>query len=314
MNFEERFSAQESKFLKLEASGDLASMYSKYDPEYSSWILGRLNENNRPESLKNTEKITEDMSMGRFIEKNGDALEFDTNGILITGQHRLKSVVKSGKTFRIPTMFQVRAKNREFRDTNKIRNNKNIFALDSDILYPGSASTEVNAVMMLQELNTEDFKYNLTDADLRVNQKKDFYFKYKQSFDKINEISELAKKEKGRLFTDPEKGALIYAHIKYPNETENFIRGVHGELDLESGSSILAFMHSRYEVEEKLSGYGKRRLRGVTRVLFCLRAFIKSEKIESSKFLPHFQTKKDKKRVPRTTKKKVLEIRDFFVE
>ncbi len=55
------------------------------------------NVSNRPLRRRVVDRYTRDMATGNWIVR-GDAIEFDTDGNLLNGQHRLTAVVKSGET------------------------------------------------------------------------------------------------------------------------------------------------------------------------------------------------------------------------
>jgi hypothetical protein len=60
--------------------------------------LNAENQRNHRHSL--SDRYSRDMSTGRWIEKNGQAINIASDGRIINGQHRLEAVIKAGKTVR----------------------------------------------------------------------------------------------------------------------------------------------------------------------------------------------------------------------
>jgi len=66
-------------------------------PEVATNYL-RYNSKNRKVSDKNLLHIAKQMQRGQFLE-NGESIVFDINGKLTDGQHRLRAIIISGKSF-----------------------------------------------------------------------------------------------------------------------------------------------------------------------------------------------------------------------
>lgn len=66
----------------------------------SDWLSYRNHPKNRPLSKAVAAKYQADMESGRWREATPEGLIFDTDGWIISGQHRLKAVANSGRTVR----------------------------------------------------------------------------------------------------------------------------------------------------------------------------------------------------------------------
>lgn len=89
----------------------------------------RFNKKNRKLSTNHLTFLSNEMKTGRFIE-NGEAIIFDKNGDLKDGQHRLKAIVNSGKSYFIPIVSGVEPISMATYDTGKNRNAADVLALN----------------------------------------------------------------------------------------------------------------------------------------------------------------------------------------
>lgn len=87
------------------------------------------NTKNRKQSLKNVLFLSEQMKKGLFLE-NGESIVFDKYGRLTDGQHRLLSIIKSGKSFYIPVVRGVERNSMATYDTGKNRSSDDVLVLN----------------------------------------------------------------------------------------------------------------------------------------------------------------------------------------
>lgn len=97
-------------------------------PELAENYL-RFNNKNRKLSSNHLTFLSNEMKNGRFIE-NGEAIIFDKNGDLKDGQHRLKSIVNSGKSYFIPVVRGVEPISMATYDTGKNRNAADVLSIN----------------------------------------------------------------------------------------------------------------------------------------------------------------------------------------
>ena len=83
-----------------------------------NWL--KRNSDNRSFSRDSARLLAAEMNHGYWRE-NGEAVIFDTNGILIDGQHRLQAVVNSGHEYRVPIITGIQSMARPTVDTGKKR-------------------------------------------------------------------------------------------------------------------------------------------------------------------------------------------------
>ena len=84
------------------------------------------NTKNRKQSTRNVSFLAEQMRKGLFLE-NGESIVFDKYGRLTDGQHRLFSIIKSGKSFYIPIVRGVDTDSMATYDTGKNRSAADVF-------------------------------------------------------------------------------------------------------------------------------------------------------------------------------------------
>lgn len=73
-----------------------------FTPAIAKAILDTQNIDNRPIRKSRVEKLASEMRDGKWHSASADAICFDTEGVLINGQHRLAAVVLSGVTVSMP--------------------------------------------------------------------------------------------------------------------------------------------------------------------------------------------------------------------
>jgi hypothetical protein len=70
--------------------------WETFDTVRALTVLQAQNIDNRPIRQDRVQRFADDMRAGRWVGLNGEPLQFDVNGILRNGQHRLWAVVESG--------------------------------------------------------------------------------------------------------------------------------------------------------------------------------------------------------------------------
>lgn len=128
-------------------------------PELAENYL-RFNNKNRNIGLKNIDFLVNEMRSGRFIE-NGESIVFDKNGALKDGQHRLLSIIKSGKSYFIPIVRGVEPIAMATYDTGKNRNASDILLLNGFKNTTTLAALIINiskyAINKSKSANTNDY-------------------------------------------------------------------------------------------------------------------------------------------------------------
>jgi len=97
-------------------------------PEIAKHYLS-YNTQNRKESGRSINFLTEQMNKGLFIE-NGESIVFDKNMKLTDGQHRLMAIIKSGKSYHIPVVKGVNIKSMATYDTGKNRSAADVLSIN----------------------------------------------------------------------------------------------------------------------------------------------------------------------------------------
>lgn len=104
----------------------------------TEWL--KKNNSNRPLSRRNVERFAEAMKRGEW-KLNGEAIQFDTNGKLINGQHRLNAVVVSGIKIQSYIARGLEPEDYYTIDQGKARSIGDVFAVAGEKSYTILAST-----------------------------------------------------------------------------------------------------------------------------------------------------------------------------
>jgi hypothetical protein len=92
-----------SQFKKGLAATKFTAMTIKIDPPLAKEMLKRNKQNRRYRDTR-AEKLAEDMRNGLW-RRTGEAISFLRDGILLSGQHRLNAIIKSGTTQEFTVAF-----------------------------------------------------------------------------------------------------------------------------------------------------------------------------------------------------------------
>jgi hypothetical protein len=96
-------------------------------PQKAVYYLEK-NKKNRPLSMQAVQKYAQEMRSGTFKE-TGDSIKFDTNDILIDGQHRLQAIVSSGTSHKFIIAENLHEDTFDCLDIGKKRNPSDSLAL-----------------------------------------------------------------------------------------------------------------------------------------------------------------------------------------
>lgn len=99
--------SQIKALLGISTKSKLKDFRVKISPKQAEVLLKCTNTNNRPMSIAKVSTYAKDMQLGNWSDDSTDAIAFDKSGVLVNGQHRLKAVVKSGKTVQMLVSFGI---------------------------------------------------------------------------------------------------------------------------------------------------------------------------------------------------------------
>lgn len=90
------------------------------------------NTHNRPTSQRHVERLAADMKAGRW-RLTHQGIAFDTNGLLIDGQHRLCAVIEADMPVTMRVFYNEPSENRHVVDTGERRSNLDILAISGQV-------------------------------------------------------------------------------------------------------------------------------------------------------------------------------------
>ncbi len=97
-------------------------------PEVAQKLL-KKNTNNRPLNERHVLELCKQMQRGQWTQ-NGETIKFSKTGRLLDGQHRLASIIKSGKSFTIPVVNGLDDKSFNTIDTGRLRTASDIISVN----------------------------------------------------------------------------------------------------------------------------------------------------------------------------------------
>ena len=105
------------------------------------WL--KRNDKNRTFTRGNARALAAEMQRG-YWKENGESIVFDTNGVLIDGQHRLQAVLNSGHEYRGPVITGIQAAARPTVDTGTKRTASHNLQMASE----ANATVLASAIML----------------------------------------------------------------------------------------------------------------------------------------------------------------------
>lgn len=113
----------------------------KITPKLAEYLLNK-NNGNRPVNQANIDKMVKDMLSNQW-KYDGSPISFDKYGRLLNGQHRLKAIIKSGKTFPFKVNTGHQPEIFATMDIGKIRTGSDVLAIagyDNHTMYAQTAN------------------------------------------------------------------------------------------------------------------------------------------------------------------------------
>jgi len=188
------------------------------------------NGKNRKHSIKHVKFLTNQMLNGDFLE-NGESIVFDSNNILLDGQHRLMAIAKSGKSYNIPIVRGAKSLSMATYDTGKNRSASDVLEINN-FKYTAHVSNLIKNIYGYLVRNEKSVSVDNSRAYTLTNQQVLEYCQ--ENYEWIKEIIKrcngITAKSTTRVLSTS-KIALISYIIggKYPSEeTYSFIKNLVG--------------------------------------------------------------------------------------
>lgn len=119
-------------------------------------VLLKNNKSNRKISLRNLNFIVDSMNKGIYKEDTGEAIKISKTGNLLDGQHRLLSIVKTGKSYNMLVISELEDEVFSVLDTGKSRSGADVLAMKG---YPSGVGLAVAVRhILLMKQSTVHFK------------------------------------------------------------------------------------------------------------------------------------------------------------
>lgn len=164
-------------------------------PNQAKQILAGHNTKNRPLSSPHVSLLQRDMTLDRWSDEIGEAIFFDTEGVLVDGQHRLAALSKSKKQIKFVFKFNRPDIYRHKVDQGRPRQTRDTLDMDPDILHGTHIPAIYKGALLGQALDFE----NKADWDackcqhtknikLSPGDAKEVYLKYQNAFDFVTRL------------------------------------------------------------------------------------------------------------------------------
>ena len=202
------------------------------------WL--KRNDGNRTFSKINARILTAEMTRG-FWRANGESIVFDTEGVLIDGQHRLRAILSSGHQYLAPVITGVLAEARPTVDTGMKRSTANNFQMAGE----SNTSTLAATVILWKGYQSRQVK-EMTHPEMRLSVSG--AMEYLEEWPGLREAASAANKLRpggqGRMLVPTSEVALVWFAIVSSGasreRTNDYLgRGLTG-YSLSPGSPILA--------------------------------------------------------------------------
>ena len=135
-------------------------------PKVAEEMLEKNTNNYRNISMSKVHMYARKMMMG-FWQENGEAIQFDKNGKLLNGQHRLRAIIESNTTQRMLVVYDVDA---DVFDSGKVR------SLHEYAKINGTVGGAITVILSKCQNNQRQFIGN--------EEKAEYYKNYQEYFDK----------------------------------------------------------------------------------------------------------------------------------
>lgn len=181
-------------------------------PALAEHILAFYNRRNRSVKQTTVDKFVRDMLDGRW-KYNGEPMIFDTNGDLLSGQHRLLAVIKSGVTIFTDMKFGVNPDVRDTVDTGTARRPGDVVQLVTGDKSAAFKTKVVNGIRKIVNRRRDGLS-----AGLALEMMDDFSAGLKIVADLV--------KGKSLWGRGPAAAAFALAGTAYPTRTRELLEGL----------------------------------------------------------------------------------------
>lgn len=204
-------------------------------PDVAKDILSR-NNNNRTISSHNIKFLTDEILNDNW-QFDGQPIRIDYNGNLLDGQHRLKSIIKSGQTMKSLVISGLKPETFKVMDTGKVRNGADILSIEriSEPSLTANALQFVNSIKLGKFASDRKKVNSLSNTDLV-----EYYKTNRDISNSVDYVKEHNKSFKSYLNnTYLTTFHYLFSEVSKTDANE-FVSKLCSGIGLEEGSPILA--------------------------------------------------------------------------
>ena len=228
-------------------------------PDIARYLLANHNGKNRHISEAAVAKYARDMKANRWRD-TGERITFDSNGNLVSGQHRLLACIEANTNFTVDIKFGLDPLAREATDTGRSRSAADVFMLMTDDKDYKIKTSTLNSMRKILNPHRDGFS-----GQLAVQMSKDF----------ARGLDVVVKTIKGKSIwrKSPVMGAFALAATANPNLVRDLLGELlDGQVQTEAAKALLHYAMANFndETEDVVSA----------KVLYAIQKHILGEPLE----------------------------------
>lgn len=201
-------------------------------PVIAQYLLDNHNAHNRPVKATRVDQYAMELQLGKW-KYNGERILFDKKGNLLSGQHRLLAIIKSGISMTVDLKFGIDPDVRDTIDTGAARSTADVLRLvtgDPDSAFQVKALNGIKKILNHRRTGTSAVLAGMMRHD----------------FERGLKVA-MAFKGRGGLGRGPVAGAITLAAEAFPQKVKNFVEDIRaGRATTHAGQKLMAYVMGNF--------------------------------------------------------------------
>ncbi len=245
-------------------------------PEYAQRILNERSGRNRQVNEGRVAQYMRDMQSGKF-SLSPDPITFDRQGLLRSGQHRLRASVKGQVSFDTRVVVNQSEEVCESLDIGRARRLGDVLEIDG-VKYSNESASMVSIIQFIED----DDAGSISTSKYSLQEKREVYARHEASIKAILETNDSSEYVQG-IGVAPVTGALAWAYRYYPQETLKFAKQYLTGLMLTEAMPANALRKSMLSMHSRKESSQSHRTNAALHTLSALRAEIEGVSLKKFK-------------------------------
>lgn len=253
-------------------------------PELAQILFDNFNNHNRPISEINVKVLVKEMLNGNW-EFNGESITFDYNGNCTNGQHRLRSIILSGLTFRFIVVTALEPKTFSTIDTGRKRAGSDVLSI---VGVPNPTTTS-SICKFIYGFKNGKYSANRNSNRTITNSEIEAYYNTLGDIGKSVRFGATMTKKSNSLLSATILGGFHYLFSEYDgNLAEDFLTKLAIGVGLESGSPVVAFRNKLIKAKSD-SNFKFTNETLMKHMTYAWEKYLKGEKIQKIKLPDNYE-------------------------